>query len=693
MAYFWKIPFMGRSGVTYEIRIPVSYSGATEDIYLTAAVVPFVINEDDDDYMFKPVRTQSGYIRIVDTGSDATGQGQIDWHDLIPDSITSHPVTVYNIDSNYELWSGFMRPEVFESDFEMLPQERAFPIICPLSALEAYGFMPDGDEPITLAEVLYNIFYVSPDDTRIGDTVANFVFQGEQCANDTSTGWLYQRVSPALFLDIDEGGNRTAKYNCLEVLEYLCQYFGLTARYIYGGVWFVSPSMEIADEGFTWLTDQDLESIMQGNAVSPQTSSFATSALTGEFIDTDNTEMVVPGLRQVVVEEDVAKIGDLLSLPLSAVQKQMLKTIGSYGAVINTTTRYGKGLYTRASPTSPALIRVFDGVRLTLPSLSAPTPYLYDYDDDAYTAASGGTLKKTNYNWTPAIPATYTSDLTGYQWRISSLRPISISDAVIVLSLEGHIDALENNVHKIYNGYGTIALRIRIGDKYATLYSWRTGAASTVNINFGGDAWGEGAGSLNTNRLLDGHLQYAPTSLGPYPPFTGFAIPVPSEGVSGIMSIDLVSYTCRQSGYDTLAITSLKVEVLRGTAYADWKDADKNIHRHSGADGFIDEKNISQIFTTDNNNTPGDGILISPSGRYCEELYFGDGNPNVPGEELAEGIANYYSRSRRILRLNRPLSTPSGPDQKITFGGKTYYPLSVGIDYADNRKTIKLIEL
>ena len=70
MAIHWKIPFMSlRTGTVYTVNIfDDAYSGA--GVTLKGAAEPFVTEENDDDDIFMPVRTQSGYLRIVDDGKD-----------------------------------------------------------------------------------------------------------------------------------------------------------------------------------------------------------------------------------------------------------------------------------------------------------------------------------------------------------------------------------------------------------------------------------------------------------------------------------------------------------------------------------------------------------------------------------------------------------------------------------------------
>jgi hypothetical protein len=73
MAIHWQVKFKSlRAGTDYTVNIyDAAYSG--NPIPLKGGAEPFITQEDDDEDMFLPIRTQSGYIRIVDDGKDANG--------------------------------------------------------------------------------------------------------------------------------------------------------------------------------------------------------------------------------------------------------------------------------------------------------------------------------------------------------------------------------------------------------------------------------------------------------------------------------------------------------------------------------------------------------------------------------------------------------------------------------------------
>ncbi len=128
MAIHWQVKFRSlRANTLYTVNIyDSSYSGTP--VQLTGAAQPFETQEDDSDDMFMPVRTQSGYLRIVDTGYAADGVTPFNFRDLIPTTDTDRPVTLTD-DYGEVVWQGFMQAQNFGSQLFETPQEREFPLL------------------------------------------------------------------------------------------------------------------------------------------------------------------------------------------------------------------------------------------------------------------------------------------------------------------------------------------------------------------------------------------------------------------------------------------------------------------------------------------------------------------------------------------------------------------------------------
>jgi len=124
MAKNYSITFKSlRAGTVYTLNI----GGGTGDaVPLKGGAQPFVTQEDDDDDQFTPIRTQSGYLRIVDDGYAADGVTAFDWKDLVPDTDLSRPVTLTAVDAQGNdlgtLWQGFMQAALWQPTGEGIPR-------------------------------------------------------------------------------------------------------------------------------------------------------------------------------------------------------------------------------------------------------------------------------------------------------------------------------------------------------------------------------------------------------------------------------------------------------------------------------------------------------------------------------------------------------------------------------------------
>ena len=187
MAY-WNINFRSIDNTVY--RISVGGKSGNVDSTLYGASKPFSVDEDDDDDVFRTVRLQTGYIRILDIGVDVE-EAPFDWHDLIPSNATSRPVTLYK--GNNVIWRGFLRPETYGGEYLMERQERAFPIFGQLSALEAFDCDLNAAEFMNFGGLLYHIF------SQERGLWTKFYFQG----TDATSTWLFKKFYTSLYVDED----------------------------------------------------------------------------------------------------------------------------------------------------------------------------------------------------------------------------------------------------------------------------------------------------------------------------------------------------------------------------------------------------------------------------------------------------------------------------------------------------------
>ena len=321
MAKNYSITFKSlRTGTVYTLNI----GGGTGDaVPLKGGAQPFVTQEDDSDDQFAPIRTQSGYIRIVDDGLDANGNA-FDWKDLIPQTNTSRPVTLTA--GGTVVWQGFMQSQNFSGILYGNPQEREFPVHCVLSALNGVDIptvVPQNLQMILnfgslLGYIFGNVATLS------GNALANgeFVFQ---CASRAQT-ILGAKIDWSNFLTTDEEGNSAANYTLYQILEDFCRFWGYTVRTYRRDIIFTCADDTTQTTGIRFASESALASI-SGSTLS---SMYTTVTIPDSFVDADNDDTVILGPGKAEVKADTNSQKEVVEFAPYEVEKQMEGSPANY---------------------------------------------------------------------------------------------------------------------------------------------------------------------------------------------------------------------------------------------------------------------------------------------------------------------------------------------------------------------------
>ena len=197
----WTIDFMSRCGTAYHITIDGKIGA---DMSLTPAADPFVTEEEGDADLFVPVRTQSGYVRVVTNDIGMVRK-------IIPDCGGTRKVTMTNAQSGVVVWKGYVQPKMLSMQMYKGAQVVSIPVECCLSALR-YTVYDSASIDIPVSKMLASM---------LNSDFNEFFFNGDVFEED---GWLHKKVKTSLFIL----SNKTH----FEVLSDLCAFFGWTCRSI-----------------------------------------------------------------------------------------------------------------------------------------------------------------------------------------------------------------------------------------------------------------------------------------------------------------------------------------------------------------------------------------------------------------------------------------------------------------------------
>ena len=705
MAY-WNIRFKSRDG--YQYLIQIGGKAGNTDAELLGAAEPFTTDEQDTDDMFTPVLTESGYISIYDNGYDQADNA-FDWHDLIPQNAKARPVTVDKVLPNQraEVWRGYLQPQTFQGEYLEQGQERKFPVINSLAALESEDVEPEKySGAVNFARLIY---YLTQ------GFIVEYKFQGEDALD-----WLQLNVNWSIFADVEDddatayGVIYKAKYNKLQALEEVCRFFGWTCRQKDRTLYFASP--DDPDVGRTWISmdDSELDGLGDGTVPQPGYPAWNTLTLSGsnKFASNDNNEIILPGIRKATITADAGDKPELPSFNNETMKRYMDKYATSPPYYRHSNLYYFTYMVDGEYPTKDA-IQSFN----TEPD---PDDHTKEYGCwyNQYEFWQGSDLtKKHNYSWNTRIILDYRNHTVGLAGLVIKSRfPINLtSDNLIVISATTYHEFVETSDGQSsqvkFRGKGYIVCSLRVGDYYWNGSTWWRHPSSgsffepQFNLNVGNEEGAldfEGAGQVICNRQLNGQ----------YEPYDGFGIT--GDNIGGDMEFRVYGYTCTEIySYSPsllptfpdvthqLMIENLKIEKVGLRASYQPRDTkEENVYTAEFPNTpYRDEREESTTFASFNNNIDGNNIIMDDNLGYVSEIGYTSsdgGDSDHPEQHLADRIANFHRRPRTMLELELDTADVGNvaPDYKVQdYNDRTFYPLSISREWRECITKLKLIEL
>lgn len=217
MVIRWQLQFRDINDALHVVDIYDASASTATVKQLTGAADPFTTDEQSDDDLYVPIRTQSGYIRIVIQDGDESLVA-----DLMPETSTSRPVVLHDADGNVE-WLGFLTGEQYSQPWAPAPYEVELPVQGIMSAMEGMDFSQD-DGCTSVRSLCDDIASYLP------TGMLGFVFSDKIDSSVCVSNENFQEYMTAE-QRVEEGTEdfyNTVTYK--EVMEYFCKYFGVSCR-------------------------------------------------------------------------------------------------------------------------------------------------------------------------------------------------------------------------------------------------------------------------------------------------------------------------------------------------------------------------------------------------------------------------------------------------------------------------------
>lgn len=638
-----------RAGTTYVVNIG---GGTGAAVPLKGGAQPFTTEEDGDEDVFVPIRTQSGYIRIVDDGKDANGAA-FDWKDLMPETDTSRPVTLTA--GGTVVWQGFMQAQNFGGVLYGNPQEREFPVQCPLTVLEGTDINYQQTAIQNFAYLLKQITdcVASKGSSMVG--FENIIIQG----NTDAQTWLLKRIDWQNFASEDADGILTARFNLYQILEDICRFWGWTARTYRKSLYLVCVD-DSSEQSFLTLTMANLATMAGGTLAGTTGGVFSNIQLSGDiFANTEQTDRVQRGPNKATTKADVNPFDETIyqSFPEN-IAKQMEK--GGWSGNIS----YGD-------------INV-------------------NYTNDllSFNSSFFGASAVSGYgSFNLAIYSNHGDSVD----RLKVIRVLRTYNESPFISL----DSLYEHTFE-----GSIQIKGKIYQR-GVLYQEDRGAGLNkdikMSIGIGPDRehakWFDGSSYIwgDTKTIFNVSVGYSDDIFKFYSnilmvPTIGIIIPL-----SGKLFIDIYgSQNMKEyDGQRLFDIVDFSISYGRYEFFTYEKRKQSVEYKSSNNNNVRQDWNVDCIYASDNYNTFGFGTLINPDNSYMNTISYNGGTPEHPEQHLANRVTAFWSTSKRLLdtELRTDAINEITPRNKVSLDGTSGYPIAISHEWRDDITKLTIIQI
>ena len=686
---FWKIPFKSlRSGTLYTVNI---YKDGTlpsgYPLTLKGGAQPFVTEEDSDDDMFAPIRTQTGYLRFVDDGKATNANNEevtFNWKDLIPATDTARPVTLTHQSGGSTIvdWQGFMQAQDFGNTLYGNPQEREFPIQCVLSVTQGTDINYQQTHIQNFAYLLKQIVDSIPSAQR----PTSFMIQGGADAQQ----WLLKQIDWQNFVSEDGDGNLTARYSMYDCLEDMCRFWGWTARTKGSTLYLTMADDATTEPNWLSLTYANLTTMTGGTAAGTTDGTFNTATLTGDiFANTSQNDYVQRGHNKAVVIANAGNGNTDVDLNI----KNLINSEHDQGWKLPFINSNGESVYITN-----------DLYNFTLPKLVGSTlssTYGSFARMNIVTSANNSGSETSLIRIKKTAPNNFGTNNDPYV-SLESVYHHGFGDGYI--ELKGDIyrngdifkDYEEDGRH--YAGGKTMWMRLGIGKTRNSAYWW------TSNIQ-GGGAWvGLTTPDVMYFKCTIGNRDNKLRVLTPGGTYAWISkIPVDAN-ISGKIFIDFLGSDDLSdvNGEKSFDISDFELTFTRNEEYLDYlgitKDERQNTREYnaSNSNNVRSEFNADCIYASDNNMLFGYGVIMNANGSYFKGFqYVEHGSLVYPEQHLANRVVNYWQEARRRFEVELRSNTIADitPKHKTTIDGTTGYPIAISHDWRDDITKLTILEL
>ena len=707
----WKLhyrcDFQSKDSYYYSVYIfEQDYDGDTVD--LIAADAPFETQEDDDDDVFKPIRAQTGYLRVVDTDGTLLEQ-------LMPVNNTEKMVQLVSWIEQKIKWQGFLQSQAFSQPWDGQKRVLEFPVKSFLGALE------DTVMPNSIIGAKYS--FLSIIDEAFKSLADGFFERLVVIDNTNDSLWLNLEVRLAAFFSQQDIVNESDVYtdvygmNYYDILSAIASVFGVCFREDGQDLYIVmyDETPYFKKYSFGWLPSSISPSSL------PKYITEMNILDVADFRSNDNENSFVQGCNVGEVTFDVAGYEFKMNFPQTAETSDTVDQIDVdnhhmliYGQLHNKRTGINETFDYHVYNQQHYLNDNADDSECMQTSIFRRPSHIWFAQDTSYwrtqlytgflplrwatkdpEQTQSVSLKSAIYAtffprqlWIPQSQAdldvTYPRDIYTLQSDIEmeftegfinldfKMLPIGFKDDGAIVGINSG-----NNLIKSCN----IWMQVRIGDKYWDGTQW-TATESEFKVAF------ESFPNIKTNKTSSMDIDVD----------DGIIMPI-TEPLSGMVSVrfyDHIEYSTVRNIADvhSAILYDLKVEQLvKDEIYVSSRGS--NVYRKTIiSKGFSNDKSVNLTIGTFNNNVHGVKYIYNGD-VYLDIWHFETPDSTVfqrPEYHLLERIVKQYNQVRRTYTavLHRGMEVMA---MRYNYLGRKFFAVKSQVNWRDDTEKIKFIEV
>lgn len=711
---------MSQEGKTYTVNIyDKSYTGSITT--LKCGPEPFLTQEDDSEEYFLSVRSQTGYLRIIDD----TESGML-MEELVPDNNTQRMVKLFNGDTVE--WQGFIQSQAYSQPWDKQAKLIEFPIKSILGALEDVKLTKDDfDSSIPLVKLVEEIEIIA------GIRPFEYLVVASDLADDPLGTFMTTYIDTGVFFEQESEQNQglttisVVGVSFSDALTYVMNFYGYVMRekgttlYILqydhpGSVLNYSKTSwaDFADKSWTAGTTSQFSDVDMLPALSfrgdENTIGFTQGASIAKIdfqfdnntsgIQLPNTEETADELIQIKVDGDYcmmyvqpheppelsyAKYNFSRYNKIKSGQAYDYQGESDYNSVLAHSLLKGYRDWVLEAGTAISYGELYTG--------SFPVRFYYKQSENAVINLSTGLWINLQY---ASFFATEQQILatTRPVFAINSISPINFVDGFVNIQFGLDIfhltdarqaDLLINHTNKNFRTHMMFRLsvdnKIFWNDKEK---KW-TEENSYFTIDFN-------AGEIESNRTDDMKVDET----------NGYFVPI--SGVKGTLYLEIhdgMSFTI--NGGDDFIHTFAYAAILHNlevkylpTYNATASSRNSNVYQTVIAtNGFTAEKKIDENIGTINNNQDNAAFIRNKDGEYIEAFDYAGKSTTInerPELHLLNRVAKYYSKSRRIIsaKVKNDLDLMLS---RYKYNNRLFFGLDSEHNWRDDSQNAKFLEV